>query len=334
VGSIGFSHLDFVVKRYGHAAAVDIDERTLHRIQEKYGNTVACFSSVSDFLGQANHSFQDFTAVVSNLGPDHAATVKQLLQNGITKIYLEKPISVSIASCNELKTLQVSHRARIVGGFQRRTSGIVEAVRETAEAECGGPPSTIVVHGGALDMSTNGIHWLDFATALFGALPTSVIGIGSKDPINPRRSDLFFWDGVLTWEFPGHRRLSITFDNSSSLSPSISVYSRNGLISIEDDGISVRTRDPASVKSFPAVYKYGPAKRRTRLSATQLGLVDGRKELFDLLEGTSDIDELFSESSDVTAGMLAGLWSLENRKHVELPVDADHPSYKLEWNAS
>jgi len=63
-------------------------------------------------------------------------------------ILLEKPVSNSISTCQDLVALQRLSGASIVVGFRRRHSGIVEAVRRSANEHCGSPPTTVVVHGG------------------------------------------------------------------------------------------------------------------------------------------------------------------------------------------
>jgi len=148
VGSIGYRHLRYAANRYANVVAIDTDEAKLQLIHKEYGASVSAFSSLEDFFLRDGSSYSSATAVVSNLGPDHFSTVKALLEKGIQKILLEKPVSNSISTCQDLVALQRLSGASIVVGFRRRHSGIVEAVRRSANEHCGSPPTTVVVHGG------------------------------------------------------------------------------------------------------------------------------------------------------------------------------------------
>ncbi len=332
-GSIGLNHLRYVVERFGLSGVVDINPERLAFVESEMMGEVKGFLSLKAVLKEP---FFDKEAifVVSNLGPDHFGTVKTLLAHGVQKIYVEKPLATSIDSCNEILELQASTSTRIAVGFQRRQSGLVQAVQDVATKYCGGSPTSIVVHGGAVDMSTNGIHWLDFSCALFGGLPHSVTGAGGKQRINPRREDLFFWDGVLSWSFSENRRFTLVLDNQSAVSPTVSVYCRNGIVEVLDEGLATKVRESEAVQKFPQVTRHGPAVEAAIISADNLGLTDGRAKLFDLLLGEEDLGPALVESAGVTAALWAGLWALENSKTVELPVATDHPSASISWAAS
>lgn len=333
VGSIGYGHLRYVVNRYANVVAIDTDHAKLQLIENEFGRSVATFGSIEDFFSQGGN-YSTSTAVVSNLGPDHFSTVEALLEKGVRRIYLEKPVSDSIANCQDLVSLQRVFGARIMVGFGMRHSGIVGAVNRLDEEHCGSTPSTIVVHGGALDMSTNGIHWLDFACALFHSMPTSVIGSGSKASINPRREDLFFWDGTLTWNFEGNRKLSVIFDNQSSVSATVTAYCRNGVIVVGEDGLTISVRNTDEVSRFPSVTRHGSVTEKLRLSSHDLDIQDWREEIFSTLEEDLYLTDSFSDSAEVTSAMLAGLWAVENHEWMELPVNRNHPSFFIDWNAS
>jgi len=322
-----------VANRYERVVAIDTDDKKIQLIGKEFGASVSTFSSLEAFFLRGV-TLSGATAVVSNLGPDHFSTVKALLEKGVRKILLEKPVSDTISNCQDLVALQRHLGAKIVVGFGMRHSGIVAAVRRSAEEHCGSLPTTVVVHGGALDMSTNGIHWLDFACALFHSMPTSVIGSGSKASINPRREDLFFWDGTLTWNFEGNRKLSVIFDNQSSVSATVTAYCRNGVIVVGEDGLTISVRNTDEVSRFPSVTRHGSVTEKLRLSSHDLDIQDWREEIFSTLEEDLYLTDSFSDSAEVTSAMLAGLWAVENHEWMELPVNRNHPSFFIDWNAS
>jgi predicted dehydrogenase len=333
VGSIGQGHLRFAIKNYARVVAVDIDSSKLKAFTTEFGPGFETHNSLEDFL--INHpDLADWMAVVSTLGPDHFLTVKSLLEHGAKKIYLEKPVTNSISTGRNLVELSRRFDARLLVGFGRRHSGFISEVKRIVKENFEIGPSSIVVHGGAIDMSTNGIHWVDFACALFSSLPYSVIGGGSRSEINPRSRDLFFWEGSLTWEFEGGRRLSVVLDNASSVEATATLYCRNGVVIIGGDSIDVRARLPDEVSRYPSVTRYGTAYLESSTRVDHLDLLDWRVELFEKLEGDKYDESSFPESVAVTESMLAGLWALENKELVTLPVQPGHSSFSKEWGAS
>lgn len=333
VGSIGKNHLHFLINRYGHCTAVDTNPKTLAEVQETYGDKVRTFSTIKEALNSLQEP-QSSVAVVSNLGPDHFDTVVQLVRSGLRKIYLEKPMATSMLECQEIVDISREYQARIIVGFQRRMSGLVRAIDDVAKQELLGSPSSILVHGGALDISTTGIHWLDFASDLFNCSPVSVIGSGDRRPINPRSPALDFWGGTVTWVFETGQKITQVFDNDSSLAAEVLVYFKNAVIRVEDDFLEVGLRDEMAIKKFPQVTRCGPVVKRKKKLNQDLGLVDGREELFKLLEGEEDLDAKLVESATVTQALLAGLGVLESQRKTHLPVRNDGATFEKKWNAS
>ena len=333
VGSIGLNHLDFLIDRYGSCAVVDTSSAALLRAKEKFGRKVEVFGTIEEAV-RSLYQPEHVTAVIANLGPDHLETAMKLINVGIKKIYLEKPMATSIDDCARLIDISKISDTRVVIGFQRRGSGLAGAVNTLAEKYGIGKPTSILVHGGALDMSTTGIHWLDFATEIFQGAPISVLGAGSRAAINPRSPELFFWDGSITWEFKLGQRLTQVFDNRSSLSSEVVVYCRDGIIRVGDGYLELGIRDKGEIEKFPQITRCGAVSDSWRVSNFALELKDGREELFRRLEGTEDIHSSLVESAKVTSALWAGLWSLENGKSVDLPVSRSHESYFVKWRAS
>ena len=59
----------------------------------------------------------------------------------------------------------------------------------------------ISVNGGAAGIVTNGIHYLDLAISIFNSSPKSVFSNLFSSSINPRSSDLDFWEGTAYFNF-------------------------------------------------------------------------------------------------------------------------------------
>jgi hypothetical protein len=114
--------------------------------------------------------------------------------------------------------------------------------------------------GGAAGLITNGIHITDLAIALFEESPQSVVSTARGEHINPRSPDLQLYGGTAVWSFSRGRELTISFGNSSSLAPLITVYYRVGLMRMGlEPTVTVCKRDEAAIKRFPAVTRTGAA---------------------------------------------------------------------------
>lgn len=333
VGSIGTSHLNFLLEHGYNCAVVDPNPSVLRGIRPPPGIEIPHYENLEAAL-IALEKVEQLTCFISNLGPDHFASAQQLINAGVRRIYLEKPMATSPADCEALVQMCEATETSLVVGFWRRGNRLVDATRAACIEHGDSEPSSIVVHAGALDISTTGVHWLDFATALFQSLPTQVIANGGKQAINPRSSSLFFWDGVVSWEFQQGQRLTIVFDNQSSLRTSAHVYSRNAVIIVRPGKLIVQKRDEDELRRDGRVTSHGYGDEIVEILSSEFDFLAGRAGLMSLLDQFEKNILLARESAQVTGALWGGLWALENSEIVALPLDKSHPAYEVRWAAS
>lgn len=327
-GSVGQHHVARCIGRYGNAVVVDPNGGVQQRMKDSHGDRAQIFASLEEAMPVLRCS-KDVIAIVSNWGPDHLPTVERLVNRGIRRILVEKPATNSLLGSERLRTIAASG-VTIIVGLQRRFTGLDATVRAASEEYCGSEPTGIVAIGGALDVSTNGIHLLDLAANIFREEPIRVTGDGGCARINPRSDHLLFWDGVVVWTFPSGRRFSIHFDNKSSVSAEFRVFARNGRLTVNDQTVDVAFRE--GNQSADRVTRHGPPSQALTLDVP--GATTAYDSLFQALENEDSSKYPVREAMSINDALLCGLHALEHRTTVQLPATHVFSGFTTEWAAS
>lgn len=331
-GSIGLQHVIRLGKRYERVLVVDPLAEARDRAVSSVPNARA-FATLHEALADIGDAAGSVTAVIANWGPDHAATFDQLAHVGIRRVLCEKPMVHSIAAARGMVERARADGIRLGVNLPRRYSGVVPALNKIATETLDGPIVNIVVEGGAQCLVTMGIHWLDMATALFGALPTGVMARVRDGAINPRSPSLGYWEGTMVWDYPDGRSLTIALSNGSSVSATMHLYARNGRIDVHPDGsVEVGRRREEELQRFSRVTRTGKVVPQL---VTLNGLVaDPTSVQLDELDGEGPLSFPAQDAAATLEACLAGLWASEAGLHVALPLDASHPATAREWPAS
>jgi predicted dehydrogenase len=334
VGSVGKHHAKIMASRYENLFLVDPAPEVAEWLKGNIKSEYKIFGSLSEAISALSPNTSSTTAVISHLAPDHFDAFTMLLDAGVRHIVCEKPISDSLVAGRAMVDRADRANIRFTVGFPRRfldTSKIINAI---SLSELGGPPSAIVVHGGAKCLITFGAHFVDLALDIFGSPPLRVAGFGSSQPINPRRKDLGYWEGSLSWEFTGNRFLSVTFTNQSSVQAIGVIYAPHGIMNLYPDGkVTMVKRNMEEIAKDPRVTRVGicvdsPVEIVPPSSASELNVI------LDEIESDSDISyssNLILESLEASIG---GLIAAETKQVVEFPISKDHPLYRKSWNVT
>jgi predicted dehydrogenase len=283
-------------------------------------------------------------AVIAAWGPSHAPFFHQLADRGVRRILCEKPMASSVfdAKCMADR----AHRDGIALGLNHtlRYARLAPAIREVASLHALGEPVAVAMTGGAACLLTNGIHWIDFATELFGNAPLDVTSTGAGDPINPRSPDLMMYGGTAVWRFGGEREAVISFSNLSSVFPQARVYFRDALLEVgyivgeTDEYVQARVcrRDREALARYPAVTRTGRAVEpvfdgqlpgirgfNEGLRAAAAELLDGRMTTCDAGVGVASVSTC-----------IGALTSAKQRTRIPLPVEPLSPAGRESWPIS
>lgn len=276
-------------------------------------------------------------AVIATWGPSHADLFHALADRGVRRILCEKPLASSVADAYAM--VERANRERIALSVHHylRYGGLVPALRSLfAEHELGAPVS-VVVTGGASCLVTNGIHWLDFASELFGSAPRSVIGTVQGQPINPRSPDLEIYGGAAVWDFGDGREAAMALSNQSSLSLEARVYLRDAVV-VLDGNLNGRLlrRDPVAVTRFPAITRTGSADQvlfEGTLPGALSYLEGMRRAIEEVRLGMFPICPAELGATAVS-GCIGALVASRERRQVFLPLDPSSVCGKERWAIS
>jgi predicted dehydrogenase len=241
-GSIGKRHLEKLSKRCDLVYVVDPN---LGQEDLDYStNSVKHFKDLSTLSEYLQNTGNDKVSqvidigIVANWGPDHMTSMKALVSLGLKKILIEKPIVTNIS---DLKTIEEYSKNGLIiwSNYHIRFSKGVETILKFQKDLKLNSPNSIHVIGGAKCISTNGIHWMDFARMLFKQSQTSVQAMIDSQFINPRNKEFLFLEGSLNCRFEDKKILSINYINNSYFDNIILIMwekfigeIRNGVLSI------------------------------------------------------------------------------------------------------
>lgn len=334
VGSVGKHHAKIMAKRYEKLFLVDPAQNVAEWIKNNIDCDYEIFSSLSEAISALSPNSATTTAVISHLAPDHFEAFTMLADAGVRSIVCEKPISDSLLEGIEMVDRADRENIRFTVGFPRRFLGTAKTINEVSEFELGGPPSALIVHGGAKCLVTFGAHFVDLALDVFGSPPLRVAGFGSSQPINPRRKDLGYWEGSLSWEFSGNRYLSISFTNQSSVQALGVLYAPHGTMNLYPDGsVTMVKRNVEEIMSDPRVTRVGVCLDPP-VSVIPPSSSSGLNPILDEVESTSDLSYSSKLIVDSLEASIGGLIAAETKQVVEFPISRAHPLYGKSWNVT
>jgi len=281
--------------------------------------------------------------VIATWGPSHAALFHGLADRGVRRILCEKPLANSV----ELAFGMVDRARRdgivLAAHHDLRYAGLVAAVRRLLVTYALGEPVALVVHGGAAGLVTNGIHWIDFATALFEEPPRSVTSSAVGEYINPRSPELLFEGGTAVWEFGGSREAVVSFTNRSSISYQAVVVTRDATMQIAYRG---QGRDLAIEASVRKAQAGGPPSSRVMVHAgTDELLFQGRPPgagsfyeglraaTIDVADGSGALCPGLA-GAEAAAACIGALLAGRERRTVQLPIAPASAEGREEWQIS
>lgn len=333
-GSIGSHHAGVLAGRYGSLVIVDASDDARAKAAEAHPDATV----VADLdSGLAGADPAAVTAVIATWGPSHTTLLGELLDRGVRRVLVEKPLATSLEAGYGVVERARSQDAAVGCHLHMRYSGLVEGLLGLAEEHGLGPVESILVDGGARCLVTNGIHYLDLAAALFGRWPSSVISTASAEAINPRSPDLRLYGGTAVWDFGEGRELVMSLSNRSSLYERVRLLHRNAAIDVSIFlEAEVLARDPEQVERDASVTRSGAASERLFSGPVpgneDVGVGTGRI-LDELDEGGEQVLSPEDGMRGVDA-VVGALWAAEARRAVDLPLDRNSEPARREWPMS
>lgn len=135
VGVVGIGQRSAIARHVAEAAtaavlvaAADVSAVGRARASELLGSTVAVYATVGELIANANLD----AVLVTTPDWTHAEVAIELLRAGIA-VYLEKPLAISLADCDEILAVAVETGTPLYVGHNFRHSAVVRLMREIVE---------------------------------------------------------------------------------------------------------------------------------------------------------------------------------------------------------
>jgi predicted dehydrogenase len=335
VGSIGRRHAVVMAERYEQLFVVDSSLTAQKWAKEHLPSHAKVFGALPDALADIGKHAAQVTAVIASWGPHHFEAFSRLVQSGVRRVFCEKPLATSLQQIRTMNSISKEHSVQVTAGLHLRYRGMSEFIQRISVERLGGKPTTFVVDGGARCLATTGSHWIDFAIAVFGASPKSVIASLRSAPINPRSETLQYWDGVAVWEFPQGQRATITYDNASSVHERARFYASAGVVEI-DTSLTVRVfqRDPNEVAADRRVIRVGEVRRDELVGEFIPDLGEVLSVQLDEIEGVRVSSYGLPEVVESANALLAAFESSRLGKRIEFPLSDDVIADSQDWAIS
>jgi predicted dehydrogenase len=335
VGSVGRRHASVMARRYSQLVVVDVNAKAREWAAKEFGSATVCATSLDEVAEFITLNCKDVTAVIASWGPHHFAAITQLVNLGVQKVFCEKPLATSLQQLQSIRAMCIEHKVAFTVGLHLRYRGIVEFIQQTALKHLGGPPSTMVVDGGARCLATNGSHWLDLAIAVFQESPRMALASVVGDHINPRSDTLEFWQGSAVWDFPGNRRLTISYDNQSSVHESVVVYAPQGVIEIDSDfQVRAFVRSKIEVDADSRVTRVGNVVRSRPVAEFITDFSEVLSVQLDEIEGLRPVVYSLDAAIESATALVAAFESSHLKRHLSLPPNQAVVDQSLDWNIS
>lgn len=335
-GSVGKKHALAMAKKYSHVVIVDPHSGTEEWVKSNIHVDFQVFKDISEVpISEISRDFT-LTAVIATWGPSHAVLLEELVNYGIKRIVCEKPFTHSIVSAKLVADLAESNDVRIVVGVTRRYTGLAMFLNKTLLEYCGGPAEMIVVSGGAQCVATVGIHWLDLAFQLFDSDAINVMASLKDGRINPRGSNLGYWEGSATWQFNKNRFLSINLSNSSRVASKVEITGKWGCVVIEPSGdIVVRSIQLDDSEKLQPITRTKPLLNLETFHPNEYTTVeDPFLKQLEIADGEMPLPYSLRDAIAVLNALIGAFESSLQRQEVILPISNKSDAYSRVWQIS
>lgn len=334
VGSVGKLHALALDKICENIILIDPNTEVESWSKDNLQSKVSYYKNTKDLKYAITDKFL-YVAVIANWGPLHYKTFCYLTDLGIKKIVCEKPLASSLYHIRKIKKLAKKHNVRLIVGITRRYSNFAKNLKSIFREFCGEEILFIEVLAGAQCMVTSGIHWLDLAFELFEDYPNEVHAKVYMDKINPRSSELGYWDGYASWKFGGKRRLSMSYSNQSLAKAKIYLYGKYGYLEV-DPSTDIKVYG-INKSEIVATSKITNTKVCKYIKTLPIGDIQDHDPFLNQLKivlSDVEIPYRLEDAENVMNSLIGSLVSSNKNKSVSLPVRTSSFYFVKNWNIS
>lgn len=335
-GSIGKRHARCLSQRFRPLVIVDVNPQARQAAGIEFPDALVLPSLTE--LWRLDWPWDDVLVVIATWGPSHYEMFRECAQQGVRHIVCEKPLAASLFEGWQM-LLEAKQRGITLGvNHTLRFLGVDLGVKRLAEAYSLGPAWSVVIHGGASGLVTNGIHFIDLAISVLESAPASVVSTAAGEAINPRSPELLFFGGSAVWTFAGGEEAVLSLHNRSSVFPTATIYYRDGVIYLHDRTHAVvLSRDPSSLSPTLPVTRTAPVAE-TLYKGPVPGVLGSMEEAFlrhydEVAAGhlkTFPVDDAYR----ALEACLGALVASKSQERVVFPLDPESEWGRRRWPVS
>ena len=227
-GSIGSKFNEELQKRGYEPKSIVIIDKNNDLLNDLRKKGHKCFNNIEEIDKNNNIQY----GIVANWGPDHINSAIKLLELGCKRLVIEKPVSDSINSLKKFSKLVFDKSVFVTVHHHWKYLELNDSLAKIEQEYELGKPVGFRLLGGALGLSTNGVHWFDLALDILDSFPESIMADLDFDNINPRDESLAFIGGMCSYKMHNGSFLHLSYSNKNSQSGRAEVIYRNGIVDI------------------------------------------------------------------------------------------------------
>jgi predicted dehydrogenase len=169
-------------------------------------------SSIDSALGSIDRKT---FVVIGTTATSHSEILAKAAQAGARYVYMEKPLSQCMKDTDAIREIVKTSGIHFAVGCYNDYTVLGSSTKMLQEKHNLGRLCKIVSDGGAVCLSTNGIHVIDLAVSLFASQPKKAIGHVTSTIGNPRGQDFRIFGGLGYVLFENGGELVLHYSNES-----------------------------------------------------------------------------------------------------------------------
>jgi predicted dehydrogenase len=288
--------------------------------------------------GLAQHLSDDLQAflarkpdivAVSTTADSHAPLLQAVLDSGVRRVLMEKPIACSVAEAEGMIAAAEEAGARVLVNHNHRAWDVLARIRALDGDARFGALRAFIITQGAGGLGNLGTHYFDLANWLFGITPQAVAGFGTHpEAANPRGAQFDDIGGTVVVSYPGQRRLMLEIGDDIGAIGGYEFRFERGRVLMpfvsEPPRLYARRED---VRDHPKHFYGAPLEELSFGDFAPADVVQGTAGVFqDLIAGTKTAGATLTEATTALEVMIAARLSIETGQVMTLPLTAEHRS--------
>ena len=176
--------------------------------------------------------------IIATLSDIHIINFKNLIEIGVKKILVEKPICDKLSDYEEILSLAKKNKTFVTSHYKWEIENLFEKIIKIQKKYKMGEPFLYSCIAGSCCIATSGIHWIDLYSKFFQKSENLEITANYNfDKINPRGKRFNQVAGNLYLK-PLKKKITANFNftNSSRLSPEITLIYKSHKIKLDING--------------------------------------------------------------------------------------------------